>query len=342
MGNNMKAQKLQKGDLIATVSPSWGCAGSSRVRWKYELGKQRLEELGLRVVEAPNSMKRTSYLREHPEARAEDINWAFENSEIRGIICNIGGNDSHRIFPFLEGEIIRNNPKVFCGYSDVMNLHLFCFQNGLNTFYGDNLLTTIAEQGEWNSYSREWFRKVLFDDSVIGEVEAPREFSFSPDKHIDKAYRKEYVPCPAYQVIQGTGTVTGTLFGGHSGLMELEGNEVISLQKNWFFGSIFFFEDIPEFCTPQYLEAFFDWMGQKGYLQELNGILIGRMRTGKDFAPWAEGICKTVNRYGRADLPILYGGPFGHTSPMCLLPYGVQAQLDVDGKRFRILESGVL
>lgn len=339
----MKPRKLQKGDMIATISPSWGCVGSNRVRWKYELGKQRLEELGLHVVEAPYSMKGTMYLQNHPEKRAEDVMWAFENPEVKGIICNIGGNDSHRILPYLDGETIRRNPKIFCGYSDVMNLHLFCYQNGLTTFYGDNLLTTIAEQRQWNSYSQEWFQKVLFEDEIIGEINTPKEYSYSPDKHIDKAYEKRYVSCPGYQVIQGSGIVTGTLFGGHGGLMDLDGSREIFLRKEWFSEGIFFFEDIPEFCTLQYLETFLDWMGQKGYLHDLNGMIIGRMRTEKSFEPYAECIREIVGqRYGRADLPILYGVPFGHTSPMCILPYGVQAELIIDKKEFKILESGVI
>lgn len=78
----IKPKKLSVGDTIATISPSWGCAGSARVRWQYELGVQRLRELGLQVVAAPNSLKGTSFLR------------------------NIGGNDSVRLLPFLEPEMI--------------------------------------------------------------------------------------------------------------------------------------------------------------------------------------------------------------------------------------------
>ena len=91
------------------------------------------------------------------------------------------------------------------------------------------------------------------------------------------------------------------------------------------------------------METFLDWMGQKGYLQELRGMIIGRMRMEKSFETWEECIREVVGRrYGRENLPILYGGAFGHTSPMCVLPYGVQAELDVDCCKFRILESGVV
>ena len=69
----IKPPKLNKGDIIATISPSWGCAGDEDVRWKYELGVKRLEELGLHVVAAPNSLKGADFLEKHPEKRAEDV-----------------------------------------------------------------------------------------------------------------------------------------------------------------------------------------------------------------------------------------------------------------------------
>lgn len=147
-------EKLKKGDTVVTISPSWGCAGASRVRREYEQGCDRLKELGLRVVAAPNSMRGTTYLREHPQARAEDVNWAFENPEVKAILANIGGNDAVRILPYLSETSIKKHPKILCGYSDVLALHLYCYRLGLQTYYGDNLLTNIAENGCWHPYSR--------------------------------------------------------------------------------------------------------------------------------------------------------------------------------------------
>ena len=107
----IKPNKLQRGDTVATISPSWGCAGTSRVKWQYRLGCERLNELGLNVVAAPNSMKGTSYLAQNPQARAEDINWAFENKEVKAIISNIGGNDAECLFPYLSKKAIKDIAK---------------------------------------------------------------------------------------------------------------------------------------------------------------------------------------------------------------------------------------
>ena len=83
-----------------------------------------MQELGLRVAAAPNSMRGTDYLSKNPEARAEDIMWAFENKEVRAIIANIGGNDSIKVIPYIESKVISDNPKIFICYYDVMKLHL--------------------------------------------------------------------------------------------------------------------------------------------------------------------------------------------------------------------------
>ena len=339
----IKPERLHKGDTIATISPSWGCAGASRVRWQYELGCEHLRELGLNVVAAPNSLKGTTYLRDNPEARAEDINWAFENKDVRAIIANIGGNDSERLFPYISNESIRNNPKILCGYSDVMSLHLFCYRQGLMTFYGDNLLTNVAEVPNWHSYSKYHFERMLFDPSEIGKIEPSKEWSLGGCKHIDKNYKKNYIPDHGYCYVQGKGKARGRLFGGHGDLLKIKDVSGETLvKKTDFDGSILFFEDIPECCDPEGMAAFFNELGEKGYLQLLNGIIIGKMRTDKPFEAYAERIRDVITgRYSLPDLPVLGDLNFGHTSPIFLLPYGAEAKINIDEMSFSLLEGGV-
>src|SRR5690625_984643 len=142
----IKPEKLTKGDIVATVSPSSGLAGESVFHWRYEQGVRRLEEVfGLKVVAMPNSLKGIDYLYEHPEARAADLMNAFQDESIKGIIANIGGEDSIRLLPYIDFEVIRNNPKVFMGFSDVTISHLFCHHAGLSSFYGPAILTDFAE-----------------------------------------------------------------------------------------------------------------------------------------------------------------------------------------------------
>ena len=92
-----------------------------------------------------------------------------------------------------------------------------------------------------------------------------------------------------------------------------------------------------------YIRSFFEWLGTNGYLQVLNGMIIGKLQTKNSFDSYAEAIREIVTgKYGCSDLPILYGINFEHTSPICVLPYDAEAEIDVENLRFTILESGVV
>ena len=107
--------------------------------------------------------------------------------------------------------------------------------------------------------------------------------------------------------------------------------------------SILFFEDIPEFCNEEYMAGFFDWLGSNGYLQVLSGVIIGKMRMEGSFRPYADRIREIVSgKYRCPALPVMGALNFGHTSPVCILPYGAEAEINVDELTFTILESGVI
>ncbi|MCL2409171.1 MAG: LD-carboxypeptidase [Oscillospiraceae bacterium] len=319
----IKPNRLCAGDVIATVSVSHGWAGDEDNAWRYELGKKHLEDsCELIVRPAPNSMRGSDYLSQNPQARAEDIMWAFENKDINAIIANVGGNDSIRILPFIDSAVIRNNPKIFIGMSDVMNINLLCLKAGLSTFYGPNLFT-IAEAQEFHTYSKKWFKKALFDASPIGVIEPANDNM-------------------GYELIQGQGTVQGKLIGGHTGIVWLE-NEEIALSTEDFEEAILFIEDIPEFFSPKHLGDFLNRLGNNDFLQRLNGIVIGKLSGNISFEQHGAVIKNVVgNEYGLTNLPVLYGLNFGHISPICVLPYGATAEIDCEAKSFAILESGVI
>lgn len=334
----VKPKKLNKGDTIATISPCWGIAGADDAIWKYNTGKKRLEEFGLKVVDAPHSMKGEEYLQRNPKARAEDILWAFECSEIKAIVANIGGNDSEIVLPYLNSETIRCNPKIFIGYSDVMNYHLYCYKAGLSTFYGHNLLPIIAETPCFHPYSKFWFEKVLFNNNVIGKINPAKTYSCDENNYFDKNYAKEYHNETGYIFIQGSGKVTGQLFGGHTGIRNFP-----EIKAEDFFDKIVFIEDIAVFFTPKHLADFLDWLGSIGALQKIKGLLIGKLCEYKSFDEHKKAILEIVNdKYGLTDLTVVANVNFGHSSPICILPYGVEAEIDSDNKTISILESGVM
>jgi len=335
-----KPERLHPGDKVAAVSPCNGWAGDPDVYWKYKLGIDRLRELELEAVSAPNSLRGSDFLSKNPQARAEDIMWAFENQEIRAVIANIGGNDSIKIIPYINPSCISNNPKIFIGYSDVMNLHLLCYKCGLSSFYGDNLLNPIAEQSKWHEYSKKWFIKTLFDSSTIGMIEPSSEWSFEEPDYQDPNEIRKYINNEGYSLIQGKGKARGRLIGGHTGIMELEGTS-LELSKQDFEDTILFIEDIPEFFNATCIETFFRALGRKGILQNLKGIVIGKTAENECFFERSE-IIRYIMREYNCGIPILYGLNFGHSSPIFILPYGAMAEIDCSNLTFSILENGVI
>ena len=84
----------------------------------------------------PNTLKGTDYLYNHPEKRAEDLMAAFKDKTIKGIFTCIGGDESIRMLPYIDFDVIRDNPKVFIGYSDTTISHFMCLKAGISSFYG--------------------------------------------------------------------------------------------------------------------------------------------------------------------------------------------------------------
>lgn len=178
MLNLIKPPMLKPGDTVATVSSSWGGAGDEAINWRYLQGKQRLEQVfGLKVVEMPNTLKGTEYVYKHPEKRAEDLMQAFADSSIKAIISCIGGSDSIRMLPYIDFDVIRNNPKIVTGYSDSTVTHFLCLKAGISSFYGLSLLNDFAENVKMSDYTLEWANKVLFSSAPIGEIPVSKEYT---------------------------------------------------------------------------------------------------------------------------------------------------------------------
>lgn len=124
----IKPQKLKQGDKIAIVSLSRGILGMPFCKHELDIAIKRLKEFGLEPVIMPNALKDMDYIEKHPEARASDLKQAFMDDSIKAIITAIGGIDTYKTIPYLmEDEefkaAVRNNPKIFTGFSDTTNNH---------------------------------------------------------------------------------------------------------------------------------------------------------------------------------------------------------------------------
>ncbi|MEK4198100.1 S66 family peptidase [Cytobacillus sp. FSL K6-0265] len=339
-----KPQRLQRGDRVATVSPSWGGAGEEEIRWRYEQGVRRLEEVfGLEVVAMPHSLKGADYLYHHPEARAEDLMTAFSDPRIKAIIANIGGEDSIRLLPYIDFNVIKENPKIFMGYSDVTITHLFCHKAGLSSFYGPAILTDFAENVEMDPYTVENIERTLFSSSTIGELSPAPHWTSERLKWIEvnKETRRKMNKNNGYEVLQGSGMVQGPLIGGCIEVLEFAKQTILWPEKAYWEGSILFFETSEEKTAPDYVKYWLRNYAAQGILQAANGIVFAKPYDEAYYEEYKMVILTVLQEYGLTDVPVLYNLNFGHTEPKFILPYGATAQIDADRGSFAILESGV-
>ena len=207
VGNMIKPKKLKKGDKVAIVSLSSGLAGEEMFRHRYELGKKRLEQLGFNVVTMKNALKGIEYLYNHPEKRAEDFMEAILDKDIKGIICNIGGDDTIRLLPYIDFEAIANNPKVFMGYSDTTINHFMMQKAGVVSYYGPAVMTDFAENNNMHTYTLKYINEVLLEnrkDIVIKSSDKwTSEYLDWAIEENDNISRKMNEEKYGYEVLQG-------------------------------------------------------------------------------------------------------------------------------------------
>lgn len=340
-----KPNKLKRGDKVALVSLSWGGAGDRDIRWRYEQGKERLQNIfGLEVVEMEHTLAGTEYIYNHPEKRAEDLMNAFKDDSIKGIIACIGGIESIRMLPYIDFDIINKNPKVFMGYSDTTTTHLFCYKAGISSIYGPTLLVDFAENVSMNEYTAEHIEKALLETEVIGEIKSSLEWTseFLPWEEKNKFIQRKYKPNKGYELLQGSGTVQGHLIGGCFEVLDmLRGTEVFPKPED-FEDSILFLETSEDKPPAWFIECGLRNYGVCGILKRIKGIIWGKPQDEEHYEEYKDAIRKVMKEFHREDLPILYNMNFGHTEPKICIPYGALAEIDCANKAFSILEPAVL
>src|ERR1700691_4620500 len=160
----IKPRTLRPGDRVAAISLSRGWP--SVYPGAYHDGKRQFQEaFGVEVVESRHALADIPWLVAHPEARAADLMEVLRDPSIQGIISTIGGDDSIRMLPFLDYSVIRENPKVFLGYSDSTITHFAFLKAGVSSFYGPSLMAGFDENGGLPPYMAESVRQVLVEPS---------------------------------------------------------------------------------------------------------------------------------------------------------------------------------
>jgi muramoyltetrapeptide carboxypeptidase LdcA involved in peptidoglycan recycling len=341
----IKPAALCPGNCIVAVSLSWG--GPSVFPHRYEAGKRQFEDaFGVKVIESRHAMSDAAWLAANPEARASDLMDAFADPSVQGIISTIGGDDSIRLLPFLDLEVIRCNPKVFLGYSDSTVTHFACAKAGLGSFYGPSIMAGFGENGGLFPYMESSVRRTLFSRDPAGVI-TPNKDGWTCER-LDWAHpelqnqSRRLNLSSEWHWLQGRGLCRGKLIGGCLEVIDwLRGSPVWPDLSVWR-ESILFIEISEEAITPAALIRILRSIAATGALQAVRGILFGRpYGEVAAFAAYDAALLGVCRELGLESLPLITRMDFGHTDPMFVVPYGVEAELDCDRQQFRYMETAV-
>ncbi len=343
----IKPDRLKKGDKVAIVSLSAGTLGEPWAVHKYHLAKERLEnDYGLEVVAMPNALKGIEYLDMHPEARAKDFMDAFKDPSIKAVFNAIGGDDTIRLLPFIDFDVIRNNPKIFTGYSDTTVNHLMMYKAGVVSYYGLSVMTNIAEYGKMDDYESEMMRKTLFEpEPNLSIYKAPYyyddddEMIWWKEENLN-VIRQYHEDEHGLEVIQGSGKVQGKLLGGCADVFPFVIGTCIWPSADEWRGKILFIETSEEDIKEIQLAWILRNLVAQGIIDVINGIVVGKPARRTKYESYKEVYKRIIGvEAGRPDLPILYNVNIGHAKPIAIIPYGVMCELDLDNRSFTLLES---
>lgn len=348
----IKPIRLKKGDKVAIVSLSRGMLGEEKFIHILDIAKKRLEsEYNLEVVVMPNALKGIKYLYEHPEARAEDLMNAFKDESIKAIINAIGGDDTIRLLPYIDFNIIKNNPKIFMGFSDTTVNHLMMYKAGLVSYYGGSLMNNWGEYVEINEYTKNAFENAFFYSSNQFEIVSAKYCSYADKKvyfseenqNIKRETEEELI---GYEVLQGTGKVQGKLLGGCvETFVYLMGTSLWPQLDEWK-DKILFIEVSDEEKNSEVPEYYFAWvlrnLEAQGIFKVIKGIIMGKPAIKEKYDSYKEILFDIVSVDGQnKELPIIYNVNFGHAYPIGIIPIGLECELDCDKKTITIIESFV-
>lgn len=342
----IKPTHLSKGDTVAIVSLSAGTLGEPWAIHKLYIAKERLEnDYGLQVVVMPNALKGRDYLYQHPEARAEDLMAAFKDNSIKAIFNAIGGDDTIRLLPYIDFDVIHNNPKIFTGFSDTTSNHFMMYKAGLISYYGASIMTNFAEYVKINDYTAKMIQHTLFKPRQTLDIpSAPYWYDDEDEKiwwkeeniNTLRQYHPEKI---GYEILQGSGIVEGELLGGCLDVfIEVLGTSIWPSKDEWK-DKIMFLETSEEDMPPEYLAWYLRNFAAQGLFNVIKGIIVGKPARRSKYEVYKEVYKAVVGQEAKhPEIPILYNVNFGHAEPIGIIPYGVKCRLDADKKTLTLLE----
>jgi len=314
----IKPPRLKIGDTIGLIAP-----GSYISQEELKESVLNLEKLGFKVVYSERILSKTGYLAGSDESRAEEVNSMFADKKIHGIICARGGYGCARTLPMLDYNIIKTNPKVLVGYSDITALLNGIYSStGLITFHGPVGISSF------NDFSVNYFNDVL--------LKPKKNLVLISEKGDDQKNNDELTTITS-------GKAVGELVGGNLSVL----NSLIGTKYDFDGeGKIIFLEEVGE--EPYRIDRMLTQLIQSGRFDKAAGIALGVFKNcepkEKDpsFTSSYSLMEVLFDRLSNLKIPVIYGMSFGHIKNKFTLPVGIKAELDTINQTLTLLETAVL
>ncbi|MCL4401573.1 MAG: LD-carboxypeptidase [Acidobacteria bacterium] len=304
----LRPKALHPGDTVGLITPSTYVSDPDRLA----LAARTIEYFGLRMKMGRNVRKRAGYLGGTVQERLDDLHAMFGDAEVKAVFAVRGGYGAEQLLDRIDYDLIRRNPKIFLGYSDITALHLAIHKRaGLVTFHGPVVLSRFSE------YTRDLFRKALFSPQPMGVVTNPPDSDPLRPAHTLRTIRP--------------GTARGPLAGGNLTLISTTMGTPFEIETR---GRILFLEDVGE--EPYSIDRMLTQLRLAGKLEAAAGIVFGECQDcrPRDYQPSFESTFSLGevldNILGGLQGPVLSGLTFGHTDDQATLPLGIRAALNAD------------
>jgi muramoyltetrapeptide carboxypeptidase LdcA involved in peptidoglycan recycling len=322
-------KKLGKGSRVRVIATSFSFQLlSADVVW---IANERLANLGFEVTFGKHLIEDNEYRSSSVDSRLEDFHDAFSNKDVDAVFVALGGFNSNQLLSHIDWELVRANPKVFCGYSDVSALNYAIHaKTGLVNYYGPNYST--FGQKLYFDYTAEYFEKCLLSDNAFDILPASH---WSDDLWYMNQEERVLIPNDGFVVIH-EGEVSGQIMGGNlSTINLLQGTDYWPLLTE---ETVLFLEE-DELSNPNIFDRYLQSLIHQYDFNMVKGIVIGRFQKASNVS--VVDLMRIID--GKKELesiPVIANADFGHTSPIVTFPIGGKCFLKVakNGSVLRIME----
>ncbi|MDP1884569.1 MAG: LD-carboxypeptidase [Candidatus Moranbacteria bacterium] len=327
----MIPKKIKAGDEIRIIAPSRSLGIISQEIRK--IAEEKLAGMGFRISYAKNSEEIDLFRSSSIESRVADLHEAFSDKNVKGILTVIGGFNVNQILKYLDYDLIKNNPKIICGFSDITALSNAIYaKTGLITYSGPHFSTFGMIKGI--GYTSAYFEKCLMQESPFEIIPSDE---WSDDAWYLNQENREFIKNEGFQVINA-GEAAGVIIGGNLGTLNLlQGTEFMPSLRD----AILFLEDddMNGKMFPVSFDRDLQSLIHQPDFKNVRGIIIGRFQKGADMTK-----DKLINiiksKKELSGIPIIAGVDFGHTTPQITFPIGGTVKLTAkdEGIKLEIIE----